>query len=183
MNSKVELRKQFRSLRISVMNKDSKAVDALKNLTSLPEWKNAKQVLLYSSIGAELATSPLFARDITVNKKVLLPVTLNLNGEMGVGLWSSQLPKGNFNIPEPTPIENYDISQIDIILIPGIAFDKSGGRLGQGKGFYDRFLAQTNSLRMGYCFEAQLTQNIPMDPHDLFMDYIITESRCIKCSG
>ncbi len=183
MNTKVELRKLFRSKRFAVNDTQNRAEKAMLNLCSMRQFNSAREILLYSNVGSELSTSPLFTSKCMNEKKVLLPVTLDLTGEMGVGLWNDNLTAGNYGIPEPLPLENYQIETIDIVIVPGIAFDESGGRIGQGKGYYDRFLSQTKALRIGYCYEEQLTESVPMDEHDLYMDYIVTESRVIKCSG
>ena len=77
-------------------------------------------------------------------------------------------PEGN---PEVTP---------DVLLIPGRAFDDKGNRLGRGKGFFDKYLANFKGIKIGICFDFQIFENIPLEPHDQAMDYVVTEKRILK---
>jgi 5-formyltetrahydrofolate cyclo-ligase len=87
------------------------------------------------------------------------------------------LKKGNYGILD-VPIEkriDVDLRELQLILVPGIAFDLSGGRLGYGKGYYDRFLDKTNAFKIGLCFQSQVVEKVPMENHDIRMHAIISE--------
>ncbi len=79
-----------------------------------------------------------------------------------------------FGILEPEGDKYLDLKNIDMIFVPGVAFDKKNNRMGRGKGFYDRFLIKTNALKIGICFDFQLFDNIPNNEFDIKMDYIFT---------
>ena len=184
METKGELRKFYRATRFSVENREERTYSATQNILKLPQWKEAKTVLLYNAIGSELSTESLFQKAIEQKKTVLLPVTLNLEGKMSVGYWKQdKLTEGHFAIPEPAPLPHFNLSLIDLVIVPGVAFDRMGGRLGQGKGYYDRFLSTTESFRIGFCFAEQLASELPMRNHDARMDSIVTESGIITCGG
>jgi len=90
------------------------------------------------------------------------------------------LVKGKFGIFIPKDIVFIDKSTIDICLIPGIAFNELGDRIGYGYGYYDKFLIGTNIIKVGCCYEWQLTNDFTSEAHDIKMDYIITEKRLIN---
>ena len=89
--------------------------------------------------------------------------------------------KGAFSVYEPDSAELADINEIDVVIVPGVAFDKSGTRIGFGKGCYDRFLKQISSVKIGFCYEFQICDKIIADEHDINMDYLVTEKGLIKC--
>jgi len=72
------------------------------------------------------------------------------------------------------------LNQFDLVLVPGMAFDLHGNRLGRGKGFYDRLLLETSGVKCGICHDMQLLENIPMEPHDARVDFVLTPNRCVR---
>tara|TARA_B100000925_G_scaffold260321_1_gene216388 strand:+ start:2248 stop:2787 length:540 start_codon:yes stop_codon:yes gene_type:complete len=86
---------------------------------------------------------------------------------------------GNFNILEPTG-KIINTNYIDIILVPGIAFDHTGNRLGRGKGFYDKLLENYQGIKIGICHNIQLINKVPKEPNDISMDFICTENSLFK---
>ncbi len=94
-----------------------------------------------------------------------------------------ELSIGSYGILEPRTekIRKTRVEDIDLIIVPGVAFDKKGNRIGHGKGYYDRLLDKTNATKIGLAFEFQLLKEIPTDKHDLPIDILITEKRIIKC--
>jgi len=183
---KTAVRSLFRLRRKGVSNRIERARSAMDKLTSLPLWKNAKTVLLYHSVGSEIETTELISRAQSEKKRVLLPVTLNTTGDMGVGIIerTTSVSNGHFSIPEPQRDQNYDLSTIDLVLVPGVAFDSTGGRIGQGGGYYDRFLANLSMIKIGFCFSNQLTDEpIQCDDHDIKMNFVITDLEVIQCRG
>ncbi len=101
--------------------------------------------------------------------------------------YETELEEGMFGILEPRTgcIRPFPIEEIDIVLVPGIAFDESGGRIGFGGGFYDEFLAKlpSETKRWALAFEFQIVEKIPLTDKDVPVESIITEKRVIDCSG
>jgi len=174
ISDKKALRKHIRGL------KETFSSSKLKNFSQSvtdriqrePFWQNAQTVLLYSPLKDELDITPLI-KDATLNgKTVLLPI---VNGEdLTIGIYKddTSLTKGAFGISEPStenfPKEKY--SKIDVAIIPGMAFDRHGNRLGRGKGYYDRFLKKlTGTYIIGVCFPFQMFEEIPSEEFDVKM--------------
>ena len=95
----------------------------------------------------------------------------------------AELLPGKFGIPEPRAEASPAGNEFDLILVPGLAFDLRGGRLGRGKGYYDRFLAEAHGLRAGVCFDDQIVGDVPLEPHDLRMDFVVTPSSVYRCGS
>ena len=98
----------------------------------------------------------------------------------------TELEKGAYNILEPQKenLREIAVDIIDLILVPGVGFDCSGHRLGHGKGYYDKVLKEaTHAVHVGLAFECQLVERIPVEPHDVPVDIIVTEKRVIHCTG
>ena len=92
---------------------------------------------------------------------------------------------GRWNLMEPDP-EHCTVvapAEIDLLLVPGLAFSRAGGRLGRGGGFYDRFLSEVHprAVKLGVCFHVQLFPELPLEAHDCAMDQIVTEAEVIRC--
>ena len=92
---------------------------------------------------------------------------------------------GELGIFEPSPEKRIPISPklFHLIIIPGIAFDRKGGRIGYGKGYYDRFLAKTNAFRLALTFDFQILERVPTEKHDETMNGILSESGFVKTSN
>ena len=88
--------------------------------------------------------------------------------------------KGTFSVLEPKERVCLDKNNIDVVLVPGIAFDRCGGRVGFGKGCYDKFLKDINAIKIGFCYDFQLLEHINTDSTDVTMDFIITEKEIIR---
>lgn len=182
MTDKKELRKTIRELkrRITPTLAYSSANDVLHNLEKIAIFKRSKSILLYSSLPDELDTAPIIGTCLGQCKDIYLP---RVEGNDIVILKANDLhlAKGSYNIYEPTG-DNIitDISIIDIAIIPGIAFDKKGNRLGRGKGFYDRFLSNFKGTKIGIGYEFQLLDAIPVEEHDKCMDWVVTPNAVIE---
>lgn len=143
----------------------------------LPEFRKAKTILLYHSLQDEVDTSS-FLELWKHDKRILLPVVKE-NDLIICDYHPENLKPGSFGILEPQGNEITDLSIIDLIIIPGVAFDKNRNRLGRGKGYYDRLLSRLTAHKIGICYDCQITDLIPVEEHDIPMDYIITESGII----
>ena len=150
-----------------------------RNLISSEIYKNAKVVMTYISVGSEVMTDEILERIIADGKTAAAP----LCGEDGISLSArmiqsrSQLTSGYFGIPEPgSACPEIDKNDIDLIIVPGLGFDRNGYRIGYGKGFYDRFLAGFEGITVGLCFDRCLLDSVCRDQYDKQVDYVCTES-------
>ncbi|WP_289703275.1 5-formyltetrahydrofolate cyclo-ligase [uncultured Muribaculum sp.] len=92
----------------------------------------------------------------------------------------TRLQYGAFHIEEPTGDDIENIDNIELIIVPGIAYDNRGNRVGRGKGYYDRLLSRTKATKIGIGYDFQLVDEIDSEPHDITMDIVITDSRIIN---
>ncbi len=158
-----------------------------KNLESLPEYGRSLAPLFFASFRSEVETFPIIRRRLVENPPVFLPKTIVEERELQIfSIFSmDELAPGAYGIFEPIGehCKPVDPTRIDLILVPGSVFDKRGGRYGYGGGFYDRFLSRKapGALRVGLAFSFQVLDNIPLEPHDELMDYIVTEKGIIEC--
>jgi 5-formyltetrahydrofolate cyclo-ligase len=117
---------------------------------------------------------------------VYVPISDTTNHTLQISHLSkfSDLSPGTYGILEPKKekIKPTSIHEIDIVLVPGVAFDRFGHRLGQGGGYYDWFLSKTNVVSIGLAFEFQILKEIPVEPHDQRVDLIVTEEKLIECT-
>ena len=152
-----------------------------ERLFDLPEYRSCKVVMFYIAHDNEVETRDMIAESLN-NKKVLVPCTsLESNMIYPVEIENLEnLERGAFGILEPKNKKIY-AGDIDIIIVPGIAFDLRGYRIGYGKGFYDRFLKDASSLKVGLAFDFQVVDHIMEDVNDVPVDIVITEKRIIRC--
>ena len=143
-------------------------------------------VLLYVPIGRQVPTADIIRRSMDYNKIVVLPAFAADSFDvqlMKVDHPDKDLVKGPRKIlqPDPSRCKAIPIDRIDISIVPGIAFDEKGGRLGTGGGYYDRLLPRLSitTRKVSLAFEDQVIAQVPMEPHDRFIDIIITEKRNI----
>ena len=148
--------------------------DALAALESRPQWQAARTVLLYHSLPDEVDTHD-FIRRWSRSKRILLPVVRGTDLELRLYAGDSCLAQGAFHINEPTGEAFTDYTAIDLAVVPGVAFDRLGNRLGRGKGYYDRLLPRLPATcpKIGLCFPCQLLDRIPSEAHDVRMDAVV----------
>ena len=138
-------------------------------------------MLWYVSMPSELATAPGIEAALADGKCVAVPWC---DGDE-LGLWRleavGELEPGTWGIPEPPPDRRGEAARqvtaeaLDLVVVPGLAFDRLGRRLGRGRGYYDRLLARSSAVRAGLCFDAQVFPEVPAGPHDAVMDWLVTE--------
>lgn len=140
-------------------------------------WRTAERVCAYVAMGAE----PVVLNPWPHGKKVALPRVVGEGLSLHLVEADDELHRGAFGICEPA--ENSPASGIsfDLILVPGLAFDRKGARLGRGRGYYDRFLATATGLRVGVCQDFQIVDSVPCEAHDLTMDFVVTPTEMIVC--
>lgn len=138
----------------------------------------ADKILLYHSLPDELSTRS-FLEKWHSRKHFYLPRVNGVNLDI-LPYDNSRMHIGAFNIEEPTGDDLTDISEIELIVTPGVAYDRNGNRVGRGKGYYDRLLAETRAVKIGVGYDFQLIDDdIETDGHDVKVDIIITENRHI----
>lgn len=160
----------------------------IKNqLFSMDEFQDAETILFYVSYDNEVNTHEMIQESLRLKKRLAVPVT---NVKTQTILCSTlikwdDLSVGAYNILEPCKnrVEQIALESIDVMILPGIAFDCEGNRIGHGKGYYDRLLQEHHHAhRFGLAFELQIVKKIPTDRHDKKVEKIITEARIIDCA-
>lgn len=175
---KTALRRLIRQ-RKSLLTPQRQAMAAEALLRQLEEdecYGNAHCILLYASLPDEVPTLRLLEKASSHHRIVLPCVTGPSTMELREYTGSADLTMGAFRIPEPTGRLFVHLSDIELALIPGMAFDAAGHRLGRGKGYYDRFLAQThmqNVRKWGVCYDFQMLDSIPSDAHDQLVERVL----------
>jgi 5-formyltetrahydrofolate cyclo-ligase len=148
-------------------------------LFSMPEFKKSKVVMLYASKDSEVRTEKIIDEALGAGKKVALPRCTGLETIVPKEIENrkNDLEKGCFGIREPKKHKrSVQLQEIDLVVVPGVAFDKSRRRLGRGKGFYDKFLKglPRGTLSVGLAFDFQIVDNLPKDSHDIPVSKVIT---------
>ena len=173
------IRKDLLNKRLKYKNAQEDSEKIIKELLSLPEIQNAHTVLIYYPHKNEVNVLPLFEILSFKGKKVLFPKTVNEELHPIHVSSLENLKKGNFGILEPEG-EKAEKDYIDIVIVPAVAFDKKGYRIGYGKGFYDRFLKDFKGLKVGVAYDFQVVDQVPHHEHDIPVDIIVTPTRLIK---
>ena len=154
------------------------SLSIMSSLLSHSQIQKADSVLMYHSLPDEVDTHSALDQLLAMGKKVILPKVVS-DTEMTIHEYTgkdSLLPSAPYGILEPTTPELSIINcQLSIAIVPGMAFDRQGHRLGRGKGYYDRFLSQIpNIYKIGVCFPFQMLESIPSESTDVVMDEVIT---------
>lgn len=160
-----------------------------QGIIRLPEFTGAKTILFYASFRSEVDTREMIKITLSQGKRVILPKVDKENKKLKLYEIKdmNELAKGYMGILEPSISEGKltELDDIDLIIIPGAAFDVSGNRLGYGAGFYDRLLAGIKNKIPGIApaYEEQIIEKIPSEPHDVKVTKIVTDKRVIECEG
>lgn len=174
--TKTELRAYIRRMKAESRAEDLRvwSAEICARVMQLPEWKAAKTVLLYAALADEVQTEILREEVLAAGKRLLLPV---VQGEQLVlRLYTSETPmrKGAYNIEEPEGCDFSDYANIDLAVVPAMAYDAKGNRLGRGKGYYDRLLSQLQCPLIGIVYPFQMLAEIPTEPWDVSVHQVIT---------
>nr|HIK01166.1 5-formyltetrahydrofolate cyclo-ligase [Candidatus Undinarchaeales archaeon ERR594346 U_76725] len=159
-----------------------------KRLLELPEFSKASKIMLYSSKDSEVDTASIIRSCIQSEKEVYLPRT-DIKSRKMEAVLISEFPEdveiASFGLLEPKKDLNAteNLREIDLVIVPGVAFDERGNRLGYGFGFYDRFLTEVRAPKIGLSFESHVLDLVPQESHDVRVDKIVTELRIIECSN
>lgn len=165
---------------LSEEDKNSAAEEVFEQLEKTAAFLLADKILMYHSLPDELQTIA-FLKKWSSRKKFFLPRVNGVNLDI-LPYDQTRLELGSFQIEEPTGDDLTDPSEIELIIVPAVAFDRNGNRLGRGKGFYDRLLQTTSATKIGVGYDFQLIEEIPAEPHDIPMDMVITQKHYIKIS-
>ncbi len=149
-------------------------------------YKTAKTIMTFISFGAEVNTHDFIKMSIKNNKRIVVPITVPSTRELKLSevLDFNELEIGFYDIltPKEEFIRYVDPSEVDLIIVPGVAFDMEGYRIGYGGGYYDRFLSKLDHItKISLALDMQLIDNVPREDFDIPVDYIITENQIIKC--
>jgi 5-formyltetrahydrofolate cyclo-ligase len=184
-----KLRKKILGARnlLSASERQEKSLSATQNFWSLPEMKHWSTLFIYVHFRSELETLELIHRCLSQGKRVAVPLVDAATVSMIPLLIKDpekDLVPGYYDIPEPDPQKSLRVAagEIDAAVIPGSVFDIQGGRLGYGRGYYDRFLVNEapQAKRIGLAFEVQVVEHVPVQPHDQPVDILITEKRIVN---
>lgn len=145
----------------------------MERLEQHPAFQAADVVLLYHSMNDEVNTQ-LFIEKWSQHKQIVLPVVKGDALELRQYIPEKGFSKGAYGIMEPVGEPFVRYSEIDLAVVPGVAFDASGRRLGRGKGYYDRLLPLLQAYKIGICFSFQLLGEVPAETFDIPMDEVIT---------
>lgn len=153
-----------------------------KCICATPEYGAASSVALYAATHGEVPTKALINMALVTEKRVILPAVTGDELVFREICSESDFVTGLFGIPEPSSTcKRWQPADIDLFVIPGVAFDSDGRRLGYGKGYYDRalHLLEGSGRLIGICYDFQLVEKISHEPHDVIMDKVITERRSL----
>ena len=179
---KTSLRKQVAELRdgLSQEVRESKSREIGKRLYALPEFRAAGAILFFASFRSEVDTVTMIRHVLAAGKRVFLPKVkgrelalfeiLDFDKDTAPGAWA---------IPEPRETKPVTIHEVDLMIVPGLAFDENGNRLGYGAGFYDRILPTYRRMTVALAFEEQIVPDVPVSIHDIPVKKIVTEKRII----
>lgn len=160
---------------------------AQQGILSLEEYREAACIALYAPAHNETDTSAILLAAFQSGKRVLYPAVCGHEMVLRHVEGMSSLAEGSFGILEPCPTGiDHTAETADLIVVPGVAFDGDGHRVGYGKGFYDRFLRHPGRRAhlVGLCHDFQLIEGkIPAEGHDIRMEIIVTDRRIIRCGG
>lgn len=177
---KEEIRLRIKAQK-SLLSEDEKiqaSQSAFSLLESHASFLMAQNILMYHSLADELSTRS-FIEKWCNRKNFFLPRVNGVNLDI-LPYDRSTLRLGAFHIEEPQGDETAKITDIELIIVPGVAYDRKGNRVGRGRGYYDRLLATSKATKVGMAYDFQVVDEIDAEPHDIKVDIIITNSGIIK---
>ncbi len=174
-NEILRIRKEYNKV-----EEDSKKI--AERFLSIPEVKKAKSILLYFPHKNEVDTTFIIKELLKEGKDVVLPKVVGFHLYPIKISDLTSLKSGYAGIKEPEG-EKYPLEKIDVIVVPAVAFDIHGHRLGYGKGYYDRLLSKVNALKIGLSYDFQVLEKLPSEPHDIPVDLIVTPTKIFKTTA
>lgn len=181
---KSELRKKYKSLRVSDAVKDKLIFE---KLISLKEYKTAETVFCYASYKSEVSTNDIINHSLKEGKRVALPVIIDKAGNMDFYFIDSlsDFDINEYGIPEPNKdsCEKATADEYTLLIVPALCFNRNGFRLGYGGGYYDRFLTGFNGTSVGLCYGNCICDDIPVESYDIPVNIVINENEIIYCNN
>jgi len=172
---------------MDILERTKKSERIAGHLYQMPEYKSCGELLIYLNAGSEAITEGIIEKAVSDGKTVAVPVITDAAAKTMVFvkiLSTNNFVKNRHGILEPEydAADEVKCGANSLIVAPGVCFTKTGGRIGFGGGYYDRYLTKNSYLcAAGLCFGAQLADSLPQEEHDVSMDYLITENGIIKC--
>ena len=186
-SAKSSVRTTLRKI-VGGLSRDDRIVasnQVVARLTSQTVWLKARSCLIYSAIEFELDLSALMTSALNGGKQLALPAfdeTTKCYVARLVRNPPAELASGQFGILEPSPdCPEIPLNQLDLLLVPGVAFNLCGHRIGRGRGYFDRLLAQAVGVKCGVAYDEQIQDELPAESHDILMDCLLTPTRWIEC--
>jgi 5-formyltetrahydrofolate cyclo-ligase len=196
MERKSVLRRTAYDARNAQEDKDRLSDLAVARLIELSEYRACRTPMWYLDCRSELRTRHALPVALASGKRIVVPYcTVDEQGANKLGLWwlqsMDELIVGKWKILEPPrerwgePGKEIPPEELDLVIVPGVGFSRSGGRMGNGQGYYDRLLANVRPEcpLIGLCYESQLFDDLIVGPHDVFMDRIVTECAVYEGQG
>lgn len=182
-DQKTAIRTAAHAARKAQPDKEAVSARISDRVMEMPQYRDAHCVMWYVDVRDEVRTRHALPEALTQGKKVIVPYCVD--GELELFWLESmdELELGMYRILEPRAelrsVQEKRVlpQELDFVMVPGVAFDREGGRTGHGKGYYDKLLqhARPDAPLVALAFECQLFPEIPMQPHDIFMDAVVTE--------
>ena len=185
---KLELRSEFLRIRRAVAPAQREIWNRriAELFAAWPIYQQCRSVMFYVAMAEETATAGLIEDALHRGKQVYAPLLGAQYGEMSAAAIKrpQDLVTGKYGLKMPAP-DSATLAageSIDLIVVPGVAFDRTGNRLGMGAGYYDRFFSRTlHAVRLGLAWECQVVAEVPCEPHDIRMHYLLTDAGLITC--
>lgn len=187
-DAKATMRRAAYDARQAQADKDRVSALAVERLMQLPAYHASQSPLWYLDCRSELRTRQALPAALASGKRIVVPYcTVDENGDNKLGLWwlksLDELVVGKWKILEPPrerwgePGREISPTELDFVIVPGVAFGRDGARMGNGQGYYDRLLdsVRTDCQLAGLCYECQLFDNLVVSAHDVYMDQVVTE--------
>ena len=180
---KKQLRQQLleKRRRLSAAQREQCSAQACRHLLACERVMEGEVIMAFYPFGDEVDILPFIEEALHRGKEIWLPRTIPDKRELVPYRYTGKqmLKQGPYGIWEPDPekAQTVDADRVDTILVPGVGFDRQGGRIGYGAGYYDRFLAGLGHrpYLLGVGFSVQVVERVPMEPHDMLLDAILTE--------
>lgn len=188
---KKQIREQAHANRKAQEEKDELSAAICDKFVALPEYASAKTVMYYIDVRTEVRTRQHLPLALASGKRIVVPYCVNDVLELFHLEDMDELAIGMYRILEPrdelrsVAAKRVPVEELDLVMVPGVAFDRRGARMGHGKGYYDKLLehARLDTPLVALAFECQLFPEIPTQDHDVFMDKIITERETYRGKG
>lgn len=187
MSTKKDLRHHLREILSATSPEDLRvrSLAACARLTETREYARAEIIMVFLSLLTEIDTTPLVLRAWRDRKRVLAP---KVSWEqrrmlpMEIRSLSDDVHESTLGIREPVQGMPFPVGNIDMVIVPGLGFDRAGNRIGRGRGFYDHFLAHRDwkGIACGFALDTQVVEHVPISEHDMQVDMLVTDKEVLR---